>query len=66
MSGQGCIGVEAKVTPQTSLCIGRGQIIPRARRKRKESWRYKEGAYMGHPSADRFKSSVKIKEKIED
>lgn len=61
VSGQGCIGVEKKVTP---LCTGGGQIIPRARRKRKESWRYKKGAYLGHLSEDRFKSSVKMKEKM--
>lgn len=64
VSGQGCIGVEKKLTPQTPLCIGGGQIIPRARRKRKENWRYKKGAYLGHLSEDRFKSSVKMKEKM--
>lgn len=63
VSGQGCVGVETKVTPQIPLFIG-GQIIPRTRRKKKERRTYKKGANLGYLSADRIKSSVKMKKEI--
>lgn len=46
-----------------SLCIEGGQVIPKAWRKRKKSWRYKKGTYLRHCSEDSFKSSVKMEEK---
>lgn len=65
VSGQARVGIETKGC--AALSIGRGHVIPRARRKRKESGRDKQGAHLGHPlSTDCFKDSVKIKEKIQD